>query len=82
MQINDIINEMRYLCNYITNSINQILFKNKLQTQQLSNLFKQIKTISLIEIYNYFLSIPRLDKSMIKSISHSNLHNLSRAITI
>ena len=77
MQINDIINEMRYLCNYITNSINQILLRNKLQTQQLSNLFKQIKTIPLIEIYNYFLSITPLEKSMIKSISHSNLHNLS-----
>jgi Dullard-like phosphatase family protein len=68
---------MRYLCNYITNSINQILLRNKLQTQQLSNLFKQIKTIPLIEIYNYFLSITPLEKSMIKSISHSNLHNLS-----
>ena len=77
MQINDIINEMRYLCNYITNSINQILLRNKLQTQQLSNLFKQIKTIPLIDIYNYFLSIPPLEKSMIKSISYSNLHNIS-----
>ena len=75
MQINDILNEMRYECNYISNAINQILLRNKNQTEDLLNFFKQIKTITLIEIYNYFLSLPRNKKNMIKSISHSNLHN-------
>ena len=75
MQINDILNEMRYLCNYISNTINQILLRNTFQTQELLNLFKKIKTISLTEIYNYVISIPKYEKSMIKSISHSNLRN-------
>ena len=76
MQINDILNQMRYLCNYMANSINQIILRNKTpQIQELSDLFKKIKSLSFLEIYNYFISIPRYEKSMTKSISHSNLRN-------
>ena len=58
---------IRYLINYISNAINQILLRNKYQIQELLNLFRKIKTITLIEIYNYIISFPKYEKSMIKS---------------
>jgi hypothetical protein len=67
MQINEILNEMRYLCNYISKAINQIFLRNKYQIQELLNLFRKNKIIILLKLYNYvtsFTSFPKYEKKV------------------
>ena len=64
MQINEILNEMRYLCNYISKAINQIFLRNKYQIQELLNLFRKNKIIILLKLYNYVTSFPKYEKKV------------------
>ena len=67
MQINEILSEMRYLCNYISKAINQIFLRNKYQIQELLNLFRKNKIIILLKLYNYvtsFTSFPKYEKKV------------------
>jgi hypothetical protein len=67
MQINEILNEMRYLYNYISKAINQIFLRNKYQIQELLNLFRKNKIIILLKLYNYvtsFTSFPKYEKKV------------------
>ena len=67
--IQNIIIELKYLCNNIHNSINQIIISNLKQTSNLNSLFKKIKAISFKEIENLFKEISNKEKLIKKSIS-------------
>ena len=67
-----IINELKFLCHQIHNSINQFLNMNIKQTSHLISIFKRIKSIQLKVLENLYKEISNKQKVK-KSISTTNI---------
>ena len=68
----NIINELKFLCHQIHNSINQFLNSNIKQTSHLISIFKRIKSVQLKVLENLYKEISNKQKVK-KSISTTNI---------